>query len=129
MQAHLSDASRPVRLMLDSGANGAVLFNTAEYLGSPHRRYLQGTGVDGRQRIFLVLPPQDVKIGSIKLSRVPFVSLPGTQKDSRAKGFDGVLTLGSSGACLLPTSITSPSLSRNNGKDSWFGLGWSMTRR
>jgi aspartyl protease len=94
MQARLSDASRPVRLMLDSGANGAVLFNTAEYLGSPHRRYLQGTGVDGRQRIFSVLPPQDVKIGSLKLSRVPFVSLAGTQKDSRAKGFDGVLTLG-----------------------------------
>jgi hypothetical protein len=35
-----------------------------------------------------------VKIGSLKLSGVPFVSLAGTQKDSRAKGFDGVLTLG-----------------------------------
>jgi Aspartyl protease len=94
MQARLSDAARPVRLMLDSGANGAVLFNTSEYLVSQQRRYLQGTGVDGRQLIFSTLPPQDVKIGSLKLSRVPFVSLGATQKDSRAKGFDGVLTLG-----------------------------------
>jgi hypothetical protein len=32
--------------------------------------------------------------GSLELSGVPFVALLGTQKDSRAKGFDGVLTLG-----------------------------------
>jgi hypothetical protein len=35
-----------------------------------------------------------VKIGSLELSGVPFVALLATQKDSRAKGFDGVLTLG-----------------------------------
>jgi hypothetical protein len=94
LQARLFDASRLVRLMLDSGANGAVLFNTSEYLAPPPRRYLQGAGVDGRQLIFSALQPQDVKIGSLKLSRVPFVSLAGNQEDSRAKGFDGVLTLG-----------------------------------
>jgi Aspartyl protease len=93
LQARLSDASRPVRLMLDSGANGAVLFNTSGYLALPQRRYLQGTGVNGKQLIFSSLPPQDVKIGSLKLSRVPFVSIAGAQEDSRAKGFDGVLTL------------------------------------
>lgn len=94
LQARLSDATRPVRLMLDSGANGAVLFNTSEYLAPPQRRYLQGIGVDGRQLIFSALPPQDVKIGALKLGGVPFVSLAGTQKDSRAKGFDGVMTFG-----------------------------------
>jgi hypothetical protein len=94
LQVRLSDASRPVRLMLDSGANGAILFNTSEYLVPPHNGYLLGTGVDGRQLIFFVLPPQDVKIGSLKLSGVPFVSLAGTQTDSRTKGFDGLLTLG-----------------------------------
>ena len=55
---------------------------------------LEGTEVDGKQLIFSVLPPQDVKIGSLRLSGVPFVSLPGPQQDSRAKGFDGLLTLG-----------------------------------
>jgi hypothetical protein len=44
--------------------------------------------------MLLVLPPQDVKIGSLELSGVPFFSLNGTQKDARAKGFDGVLTTG-----------------------------------
>jgi hypothetical protein len=94
VEARLSDGTRPVRLMLDSGANGGILFNSSEYLDAPQRGYLQGTGVDGRQLIFSALPPQHVKIGSLELSRVPFVALPGTQKDSRAKGFDGVLTLG-----------------------------------
>jgi hypothetical protein len=94
VEARLSDATRPVRLMLDSGANGAILFNTREYLAPARIGDLLGTGVDGKQLIFSVLPPQDVKIGSLRLSRVSFVSLTGTQKDSRAKGFDGVLTLG-----------------------------------
>jgi hypothetical protein len=94
VEARLSDARRPVRLMLDSGANGAILFNTAEYLAPARKGQLEGTGVDGKQLIFSVLPPQDVKIGSLRLSRVPFFSLPGTQQDSRAKGFDGLLALG-----------------------------------
>jgi hypothetical protein len=50
--------------------------------------------VDGAQRIFLALPPQDVKVGSLELSRVPFFTLAGTQKNARLKGFDGVLPAG-----------------------------------
>ena len=57
VEARLSDGSRPVRLMLDSGANVAILFNTSEYLASPQRGYLLGAGVDGRQRIFWAPPP------------------------------------------------------------------------
>jgi hypothetical protein len=44
--------------------------------------------------MFPALPPQDVKIGSLKLTAVLFVSLGRNQKDARAKGFDGVLTFG-----------------------------------
>jgi Aspartyl protease len=94
VEARLSDATRPVRLMLDSGANGAILFNTSEYLAPPQKGHIEGTGVDGRQLIFSTLPAQDMKIGSLKLSRVPFVSLARAQDDSHAKGFDGILTLG-----------------------------------
>jgi len=90
----LSDATRPLHLMLDSGANGGILYNTSEYMAPPRRGYLRGTGVDGKQLIFSALPPQQVKIGSLELNGVPFFSLPGIQKDSRAKGFDGVLTMG-----------------------------------
>jgi hypothetical protein len=93
VEARLSDATRPVRLMLDSGANGAILYNASEYLAPPQRGHIQGAGVDGRQRVFSALPPQNVKIGSLELSGVPFFTLGGAQTDARAKGFDGVLTL------------------------------------
>lgn len=94
VEARLSDATRTVRLLLDSGANGAILYNASEYLNVPRTGHLQGASADGGQRVFLVLPPQDVKIGSLELSGVPFFNLNGAQKDAGAKGFDGVLTLG-----------------------------------
>ena len=94
--AHLTDGTRPVRLMLDSGANAPILYNTSQYMALQLSQTvsLRGSGVDGAQRIFSALPPQDVKIGALELTGVPFFSLAGTQKDSLAKGFDGVLTIG-----------------------------------
>ena len=92
----LSDGMRPVRLMIDSGTNSPVLYNTSQYMALPLSQSvpLRGNGVDGAQRIFLALPPQDVKVGSLELSRVPFFTLAGTQKNARLKGFDGVLPAG-----------------------------------
>jgi len=92
----LSDASRPVRLMLDSGANAPILYNTTQYLSLPPSQTtsLRGRSVDGRQRLFSALPPQDMKIGSLAVSGVPFFSLGGVQQDAGKKGFDGVLTTG-----------------------------------
>jgi hypothetical protein len=92
----LSDGMRPVRLMLDSGTNSPVLYNTSQYMALPLSRSVpfRGNGVDGAQRIFWALPPQDVKIGSLELPRVPFFTLAGAQKDARIKGFDGVLPAG-----------------------------------
>jgi Aspartyl protease len=92
----LSDGMRPVRLMLDSGTNAPILYNTSQYMALQLSQSvpLRGNGVDGAQRIFSALPPQEVKIGSLELSRVPFFSLAGTQKDARVKGFDGVLPTG-----------------------------------
>ena len=94
--AHLTDGTRPVRLMLDSGANAPILYNTSQYMALQLSQTvsLRGTSVDGAQRIFSALPPQNVKIGALELSGVPFFSLAGTQKDSLTKGFDGVLTMG-----------------------------------
>ena len=69
--ARLSDGTRPVRLLLDSGANAPILFNTSQYMAvqPSHDVPLRGSGVDGAQRIFSALPPQDVKIGSVELHR------------------------------------------------------------
>ena len=104
IEVRLSGGMRPVRLMLDSGANAPVLFNTSQYMTFNTSQYmalqpsqsvpLRGSGVDGAQRIFSALSPQDLKIGSLELSRVPFFTLAGTQKDAPLKGFDGVLPAG-----------------------------------
>jgi Aspartyl protease len=88
----LSGGLRPVRLVLDSGANTPILFNTSQYmlLRPPHNVPVRGTGVDGSQPVLSALPPQDLKIGSLELHGVPFFSA--STENSLVKGFDGVLT-------------------------------------
>ena len=94
--AKLSDGMRPVRLKLDSGSNVPFLYNTSEYmaLGLFKGASLHGGGANGAQRTFTALPPQNVKIGSVEMSRVPFITLVGVQKDSHTSDFDGLLTMG-----------------------------------
>jgi aspartyl protease len=94
--AKLSDGMRPVRLKLDSGSNVPFLYNTSDYmaLGLSHGASLHGGGANGAQRMFTALPPQDVKMGSVEVSKVPFITLAGVQKDTRTSDFDGLLTMG-----------------------------------
>jgi hypothetical protein len=91
--AGLSDGTRPVRLVLDSGATAPVLFDTSQYLSvrPANDVPLSASAVDGAQQILSALPQQDVRIGSVELPHVPFFSLAGIQKDARLKGVDGVL--------------------------------------
>jgi len=96
VSARLSDGMRPVRLKLDSGSNVAFLYNASEYmaLGAFRGASLHGGGANGSQRTFTALPPQEMKIGSVAVSKVSFVTLAGAQKDSRTSDFDGLLTMG-----------------------------------
>jgi Aspartyl protease len=96
VEARLSDGTRPVRLMLDSGTNIPFLYNAPQYMSLPLNRtaFLRGSGVDGTQRIFSPLPPQEVKIGSLKLSNVLFFTVDRAKQSSHAAEFDGLLTLG-----------------------------------
>jgi len=96
VEARLSDGTRPVRLMLDSGTNTPFLYNAPQYMSLPLVRtaFLRGSGVDGSQRIFSPLPPQEVKIGSLQLSDVPFFTVVRAQQSSHAAEFDGLLTMG-----------------------------------
>ena len=96
VSVRLSDATRPVRLMLDTGANAPILYNTSQYLAVPltQIKALRGSSVDGKGRMFSALPPQDLKIASLTLPGVRFFSLGGVQRDAGKKGFDGVLTTG-----------------------------------
>jgi hypothetical protein len=94
--AKLSDGMRPIRLKLDSGSNVPFLYNTSDYmaLGLFHGASLQGGGANGGQHTFKALPPQNVKMGSVEISKVPFITLAGAQKDTRTSDFDGLLTMG-----------------------------------
>jgi hypothetical protein len=90
----LSDGARPRRLQLDSGTNAPSLYNTTAYmaLGLTWGKSLLRSGVDGTA--YSALPPLDVKIGSLKLPGVLFVTLVRAQNDSRTSEFDGRLATG-----------------------------------
>jgi len=97
--ARLSGETRPVRLMLDSGANIPYLYNTSQHLvtrpmapTSFGGASLVGSGADGDQHVFSALPPQEVKIGSLELPNVTFLTLAYARKDSHTTEFDGLLT-------------------------------------
>ena len=53
----LSDGMWPVRLMLDSGTNAPILYDTSQYMALQlfQSVALRGNGVDGAQRVFLAL--------------------------------------------------------------------------
>ena len=93
--ARLTDGMRPVRLKLDSGSNVPFLYDTSEYmaLGMFRGASLHG-GSGGAQKTFMALPPQDVRIGSAELGKVPFITIAGVQKNTHASQFDGLLTMG-----------------------------------
>jgi hypothetical protein len=93
ISARLSDGMRPVRLKLDSGTNAPFLFDSPQYMmpGSIRR---VGSGLNGTQRSFSTLPPQNLKIGPLEFPNVSFSTFGDSQKDSRASAFDGLLSTG-----------------------------------
>ena len=97
--ARLSGETRPVRMVLDSGANIPYLYNTSQRLVPQSMapisfggRSLVGSGADGNHHVFSALPPQEVKIGSLVLPSVTFLTFAYARKDSRTTEFDGLLT-------------------------------------
>jgi hypothetical protein len=96
ISARLTDGTRPVRLKLDSGADTPFLYRSADYmaLGLFHGAALRGGGPNGEQRTFTALPAQDVKIGTLGISKVTFITLPGAQKDTHTSNYDGLLPVG-----------------------------------
>jgi hypothetical protein len=94
LAVRLSDGMRPVRLALDSGTNTPFLFSPLGYmvprsLGANSRQ----RGGDG-QVIYTVLPPQDMKIGSVRFPRVSFVTMERVEKNPRTSEYDGLLPMG-----------------------------------
>ena len=71
VESRLSDATRPVRLWLDSATNVPFLYNPSEYLArrTSQNAPQQGTGGNGQQRVYVALPVQDLKIGRLELQK------------------------------------------------------------
>jgi hypothetical protein len=95
--ARLSDATRRVRLKLDSGTNVSFLFYTARYMPLEllARTSLLGGGLDRAQRPVSTMPLQDVQIGSLEFPRESFFAYADSPEGlSRTSAYDGLLALG-----------------------------------
>ena len=94
--AHFTNGMRIVRLKLDSGANAGFLYDPSSYLavGSVRLASVRGAGVDGQARSFSVLPPQDLRIGALELTKAPFYTITGVERDPSTTEFDGLLPMG-----------------------------------
>ena len=92
--AHLSGVgNREVRLQLDSGSDGALL-----YPGARERKLQildqatpRGANASKAQQAFAVLPPQDMRIGSLTVGRLSFVTPVSRGKDLPLRDEDGLL--------------------------------------
>jgi hypothetical protein len=90
----LSDTgNRQILLQLDSGSDGPILYSGNRELEEAllkHAR-LQGTQVSEAQRAFALLPPQDMRIGTRTIRKVPFVTPVSTAQYIPDRKEDGLL--------------------------------------
>jgi hypothetical protein len=91
----LSDGKRPVLLELDSGADMCLLFNSSSMeWGVLQIVPVPGSGASAQQRAFRTVPSQDMKVGSVEIAKVPFITFSGASKVSHPSDYDGLLSLG-----------------------------------
>jgi hypothetical protein len=95
---HLSGIpGRPLLQLLDSGTNVPLLYDSGKDMASGFSvsSPIHDRGPDGVERVFAVLPPQDMQIGTLAVHQISFVTPAATRKDIPKVGVDG----------LLPTAI------------------------
>jgi hypothetical protein len=90
---HLSGIpARPLLQLLDSGTNVPLLYDSGKdmaggfFVSTP----IRDRGPDGAERVFAVLPPQDMQIGALTFHQISFVT-PVTRKDIPRLEVDGLL--------------------------------------
>jgi Aspartyl protease len=92
---HLSGSgTRQLLLLLDSGTNVPFLYDPDKYL-APNLFVsvpLRGRSIDGTERAFAVLPPQDMRIATLICHRLSFVTLTGNDRHAPKIQVDGLLT-------------------------------------
>ena len=84
---------REILLQLDSGSDGPILYSGNKRLEEPllKRARLQGPEVGDVRRAFAVLPPQDMRIGTRTIRKVPFVTPVNGATNVPDRDEDGVL--------------------------------------
>jgi hypothetical protein len=95
---HLSGIpGRPLLQLLDSGTNVPLLYDSGKDMagGFSVSAPIHDRGPDGVERVFAVLPPQDMQIGTLTFHQISFVTPAATRKDIPKVEVDG----------LLPTAI------------------------
>jgi hypothetical protein len=94
VSVNLSDTgTRPILLQVDSGSDGPILYAGNRELERPllKRAKLQGPEVSDARRAFAVLPPQDMRLGSRIVRKVPFVTPAGGSQNVPDREEDGIL--------------------------------------
>jgi hypothetical protein len=94
VSVNLSDTGkRPILLQVDSGSDGPILYAGNRELEQPllKRAKLQGPEVSDARRAFAVLPPQDMRIGSRVIRKVPFVTPASGSQNVPDREEDGIL--------------------------------------
>lgn len=90
VSVNLSDiGTRPILLQLDSGSDGPILY--AGNMELEQRAKLQGSEVSDARRAFVVLPPQNMRLGSRIVRKVPFVTPASGSQNIPDREEDGIL--------------------------------------
>ena len=84
---------RPLLELLDSGTNVPLLYDCGKDMagGFSVRAPIHDRSPDGVERVFAVLPPQDMQISTLTLHQVSFVTPAAAGKDVPKLGVDGLL--------------------------------------
>lgn len=94
VSVNLSDTgTRPILLQVDSGSDSAILYAGNSELEQPilKRAKLQGPDVSDARRAFAVLPPQDMRLGTRIVRKVPFVTPANASQNVPDREEDGIL--------------------------------------
>jgi hypothetical protein len=94
ISVHLSGIpGRPLLQLLDSGTNVPLLFDSGKDMaaGFSVRAPIRDRAPDGAERVFAVLPPQDMQIGTLTFHQISFVTPTVAGKDAPKVELDGLL--------------------------------------
>jgi hypothetical protein len=95
ISVHLSGGgTKPILLQLDSGSDGAMLYpgsEQSEVQALVHAAILRGGNATPAQRVFAVVPKQNMQIGNHTLSNISFVTPVVVPKNYPRQHEDGLL--------------------------------------